>query len=93
MLYIIYFQYKLYIHVLNRFERSEVLPQGQGYPFNYPFREAKVHLCICLAGAILSIIPFAKQTYTCVFVLRALSGPACIRFLKAVFKVILSEIF
>jgi hypothetical protein len=70
-----------------------VLPRGQGYPFNYPFREAKVHLCICLAGAILSIIPFAKRTYTCVFVLRALSGPACVRFLKAVFKVILSKIF
>jgi hypothetical protein len=93
MLYTIYFQYKLYIHVLNRFEQSEVLPRGQVYPFNYPFREAKVHLRICLAGAILLIIPFVKRTYTCAFVLRALSGPTCVRFLKAVFKVILSKIF
>jgi hypothetical protein len=29
----------------------------------------------------------AKQKYTCVFVLRALSGPVCVRFLKALVKV------
>ena len=57
-------------------ECIEVLPRGQGYRLNYHFRGAKVHLCICLAYVILSIIPFAKRKYTCVFVLRALSGPA-----------------
>jgi hypothetical protein len=38
---------------------------------------SKVHLCIFLQCAILLIIPFAKRKFTCVFVLRALSGPAC----------------